>query len=465
MSLLANIAGGNCLEKPASAGTRCEETYESLRDRILDSLLPAQKEFCLDNTTKIIGFCAGFGAGKTKGLAAKCVLLAMDNPGTVMAVFEPTAVMIRDVWLRAFDEFLEDFDIPYDFRVSPSPEYILHLPTGTTTVLCRATETWNRLRGQTLSAVLADEIDTSPQEIAQKAIEMMLARLRGGVKPQLALASTPEGYRALHRLFVQDFHDAEAIEDHERLAVLKKERRLIRARTADNPYLPEGFIESLISNYPPQLIASYLEGHFTLLVNTKVYASFDRDIHWCDTKIEQDDRLLVGCDFNVGAVFAEVVVRRGNEFHIVAEHYPKDTPSLVRLLQETYPDHYEAGTIAIVPDAASRHRSTANAAESDLSILRKGGFIVKNQLANPPVADRINCVNVLLNANRLRVHNGCRYLIKSMEQQAFDATGRPEKGRGGLEDLSGPVDALGYVIYKLAPLQRYATGGSNFTTY
>jgi hypothetical protein len=294
---------------------------------------------------------------------------------------------------------------------------------------------------------------------------MMLARLRGGIKPQLALASTPEGYRALHRLFVQDFHDAEATNDLDRLATLKKERRLVRARTADNPYLPEGFIDSLLSNYPPQLIASYLEGQFANLENTTVYEHFDRDLHWCDTVIEEDDRLIIGVDFNVNAVFAEVIVRRGNEFHVAAEHYPKDTPALVRLLKETYPHHHAVGNIAIVPDAASRHRSTANAAESDLSILRKGGFSVKNQLANPPIADRVNCLNVLLIANRLKVHNKCRYLVKALEQQSYDATGKPEKGRGGLEDISGPVDALGYCLYKLAPLQRYATGGSNFTTY
>jgi hypothetical protein len=465
VSLLARIPTGGCLTAPTGSGTRCSETYEALRDRILDSLLPAQKDFCLDTHTKILGFCAGFGAGKTRALAAKCVLMAMENPGTVMAVFEPTGTMVRDVWMRAFDDFLEDFDIPHDFRVSPQPEYIIHHPTGTTVLLCRATETWNRLRGQTLSAVLADEIDTSPQDIAQKAIEMMLARLRGGTRPQLAMASTPEGYRAMHRLFVQDFHDAEATNDLERLASLKRERRLIRARTADNPHLPAGFIESLQSAYPPQLLASYLEGQFANLENTTVYYAFDRDVHWCDTAIEEDDRLFVGCDFNVGAVFAEVIVRRGAEFHVIAEHHPKDTPALVRLLKETYPDHYRTGNIVIIPDAASRHRSTANAAESDLSILRKGGFSVKNQLANPPVSDRVNCVVMLLLSNRLRVHSRCRYLIKALEQQAYDTTGRPSKGRGGLDDISGPVDSLGYAMYKLAPLQRYATGGSAFQTY
>jgi hypothetical protein len=358
--------------------------------------------------------------------------------------------MLRDVWMRAFDDFLDQFNIEHDFRVSPQPEYVIHLPAGPVTLLCRATETFNRIRGQNLSFCLADEIDTSPTETAQKASEMMLARLRGGLKPQLALASTPEGYKYMYRTFVEN---------------PGPDRHLIKARTADNPHLPPGFVESLTANYPPQLITSYLNGEFCNLANSTVYYPFDRDLHWCDTEITEHDRLFIGVDINVDAVFAEVIVRRGNEFHVVAEHHPKDTPALVRLLKETYPDHYRTGNIVIIPDAASRHRSTANAAESDLALLRRGGFTVKSQLSNPAIEDRVNAINVLLLANRLRISNKCRYLIRSLETQAYDSNGKPEKGRGGLDDKSGPVDAAGYAIHSLAGLRRYTTGGSNYTVY
>jgi PBSX family phage terminase large subunit len=445
------IAGGGVLEKPQHTGTRCTETYESLRDRIYAGLLPAQREFVDDTEHKILGFCAGFGAGKTRALCAKAIFLGMANPRTVGAVFEPTNIMIRDVFVRAFDEFLAEYEIEYDFRISPQPEYVLHLPQGPVTIICRATETFNRIRGQTLSFVLADEIDTSSLEIAQKASEMMLARLRGGVKPQLAVASTPEGFKWLYQTFVEQGDNPD--------------RRLIKAKTTDNPHLPEGFVESLYANYDPQLIASYIEGEFTNLANTTVYSAFDRDKHWCDTEIRPDDRLLIGVDFNVGAVFTEVIVRRGDEFHVVAEHHPKDTPALVRFLKDTYPDHAAAGNVVIIPDAASRQRTTTNSSESDLSLLKKGGFTVKSQSANPPVADRINCVNVLLLSNRLLVHPKCKYLVKSLEQQTYDRTGKPEKGIGGLTDVSGPVDALGYSCFYLAPLRRYSVGGSSFRTW
>ena len=389
-------------------------------------------------------------SGKTHGLCAKAVLLAMDNPGTVGAVFEPTAIMIRDVWQRSFDDYLEQYGIEYDFRISPQPEYRLYLPNGPCTIICRATETWNRIRGQNLSFALIDEIDTSPPDVAQKASEMTLARLRGGPAPQLAVASTPEGYRWMWRTFVEN---------------AAPDRRLIKAKTTDNPHLPPGFVQGLYDNFPPQLIRSYIEGEFTNLANTSVYPDFDRDRHWSDEAVGEADRIYCGVDLNVGNCLIEVLVRRGEHFHFVAEHVVRDTPAIVALLQETYPAQHSRGDIVVVPDAASRHRSTTNAKSSDLALLRKGGFLLKEQAANPAIEDRVNAMNVLITKDLLHVSPRCKYLVRSLEQQAYDKNGKPFKGGSGLDDPSHPVDAAGYVINVLAPLKRWATGGSRFRTY
>lgn len=451
MSLLGGIPGGNCLEPPINTSTRCRLTRDELRARIYEGLLPPQREFADCTDKKILGYVAGFGAGKTHALCAKALLLAIDNPGTVGAVFEPTHIMIRDVWVRSFDDFLETHGIEYDFRVSPQPEYRLHVPGGTVTLICRATETWNRIRGQNLSFALIDEIDTSPADTAQKASEMVLARLRGGKNPQLAVASTPEGFRWMHKTFVESENQSD--------------RHLVRARTLDNPHLPPGFVDSLYANYPPQLLAAYLEGQFTNLNSTTVYPYFDRDLHWTDTVIQPDDRIYIGVDFNVGNCFMEICVRRGDEFHFIDEYHPKDTPSVVTKVQELYPDHISRGNVVVIPDASSRQRSTTNAKDSDLALLRKGGFTVKAQPANPAVEDRINAMNVLMIANRFRVSPRCRYLIRALETQAYDDRGRPDKSGRGIDDKSGPVDAAGYIVTALAGLRRYATGGSSFRTY
>jgi PBSX family phage terminase large subunit len=451
VTLLGGIPGGKCLEPPVKTNTRCRETYEELKARVYDGLLPAQREFLDCTNVKIVGLVAGFGSGKTYAACAKCVMLALDNPNTVGAFFAPTSIMIRDVIVRSLDDFLEAHGIEFDFRVSPQPEYRIHVPGGTVTVLCRATETVNRIRGQNLSFVIADELDTSPLEVASKAVEMMLARLRGGKNPQLAVASTPEGYRYMYKAFCEEGD--------------RPDRHLIRARTLDNPHLPPGFVDSLYANYPPNLLAAYLEGQFTCLDSTTVYPYFDRDLHWTDEAIRPDDRIFIGLDFNVGCCFMEICVRRGDEFHFLDEYHPKDTPSVITKIQELYPDHIARGNVIAIPDAASRQRTTTNAAESDLALLRKGGFTVKAQPSNPAIEDRINAMTVLMIHKRFRVSSRCRYLIRSLETQAFDDKGRPDKSGRGVEDKSGPADACGYVITALAGLRRYATGGSNFRTY
>ena len=450
MPLLGVVPGGKVLEPPIHLSTRCDLTYEDLRTQITATLLPAQRDFVDEVDVKIVGYCAGFGAGKTHALCAKAIVMAMDNPGTVGAVFEPTHIMIRDVWMRSFDDFLEQHQIQHEFRVSPQPEYTLHLPGGQTTILCRATETWNRIRGQNLSFACIDEVDTSPADVAQKASEMVLARLRGGVKPQLAVASTPEGYRWMYRTFVES---------------PTSDKRLIKAKTTDNPYLPSGFVESLYENFPPQLIRSYIEGEFTNLANTSVYPDYDRDRHWTDAQIEEGDRLYVGVDLNVGNCLIEVCVRRGETYHFIDEHVARDTPAIVETLKGAYPAQFERGDVVVIPDAASRHRTTTNAKESDLGILKRGGFVLKESAANPAIEDRVNAVNVLLMNNRLFVGPRCKHLIKSLEQQAYDKSGKPEKGGSGLDDPSHAVDAMGYAINYLAPLKRWVTGGSRFRTY
>lgn len=435
------------MEAPVPVSTRCTKTYTKLREEIYETLLPHQKEFCDDTDHLILGLCAGFGAGKTAALTRKCILMAMDNPGRVLAVFEPTFQLVLDVWVRSFDEALDHFGIEYDYKASPMPEYVLHLPHGPCTILCRTMESTNRIRGLNLAGVLADEIDTSKYELAKKASEMILARLRGGPKPQFCLASTPEGYGFMWETFTQR---------------PGPDRRLIKAKTTDNPYLPPGFIDSLYANYPPQLLAAYLNGEFVALDKTTVYPYFDRDVHWSDVELEDDDMIYAGCDFNVGASFVEILIRRGDKFHFIDEFHPKDTPTMAALFKEQYADHISRGMFTVVPDAASKHRTTTNASESDLAILKRSGLRVKSQTQNPLVEDRVSSVNLLLMNNRLYVNPRCKYLIKAFETQTYTDKGVPDKSGRGLDDRSGPVDAAGYAIYLLAGLKRYQTGQSGF---
>jgi PBSX family phage terminase large subunit len=450
MTLLDRCAGGSILEAPVPVVVESGESSDDLRARILGDLLPAQREFINDEKHRIVGYIGGFGSGKSHALCAKTITLALKNIGKTLMVCEPSFPMIRTVFIPAMDEALERWGIDYEFRVSPQPEYLLKLPGGNVKVLCQSAENWQRIRGQNIACALWDEADTSPADVAQKCGEMLLARMRTGNINQLAIASTPEGFRYCYRTFVeQDGPD----------------KRLIRVRTKDNPNLPDGFIESLERNYPSQLITAYLEGHFVNMASCAIYPEFDRSLNYTDTQPTELDTIYVGVDLNVGNCVTQHMVRRGDEFHFFSEAVYRDTQQIADGLKEMYPLHFKRGQLVLIPDAASKQRATAAAQESDVGILKKAGHRVEVQQRNPLIQDRLNAVNTLVERRQLKVGNGCKHLIRTLEQHAYDDKGKPEKGGVGMDDLSHAGDAMGYAVYRLAAIRQWKAGSSSFKVY
>ena len=93
-----------------------------------------------------------------------------------------------------------------------------------------------------------------------------------------------------------------------------------------------------------------------------------------------------------------------------------------------------------------------------MGILKRAGHEVKVQQSNPIIADRINAMNVLIEQRRIKVGNGCKHLIRTLEQHAFDEKGKPEKGGVGMDDLSHAGDVAGYAIYRLASIRQWKIG-------
>jgi len=443
LTILLNCPGGNILEKVEQAESPCNYTAAELKARIWKDLLPAQKQFVKDESHRILGYIGGFGSGKSFALCSKAIWLGLSNPGTTAMMAEPSFPMIRTVLIPAMNEALERWGVEYDFRVSPQPEFNLKLPGGDLKILCQSASNWQRVRGQNISFVLWDEADTTDAETAQKAGEMFLARMRTGNINQLAIASTPEGFRYCYRQFEE---------------LKGPDKRLIRVKTKNNPHLPDGFIESLQRNYPAQLINAYLEGQFVNMASCAIYPDFDRSLNYTDTEPRPLDTVFVGIDLNVGNCVTQHLVKRGEEFHFFAEAVYRDTQQIASGLAELYPEHFRRGLLTLIPDAASKQRATAAAQESDLGILKKYGHKVQVQQSNPIIQDRINAVRALIEQGKIKVGNGCPHLIRTFEQHAYDEKGRPAKGGVGMDDLSHAGDAAGYAIYRLAAIRQWKTG-------
>lgn len=428
-----------------------QQDTEELLTRIRSDLHPGQLEFVDDSSTQIIGISAGYGAGKTRALCAKAVMLAAANQGFIGAVMEPTGPLIRDIWQNDFEAFLESYDIPYTFRASPLPEYMLHLPDGDTKILCRSFENWSRIIGLNLAWVLADEIDTVTPSIANKAFPKILGRLRAGNVRQFGAASTPEGFRWMWHTFGSD--EAKA----------RPDRHLIKMRSTDNPHLPPDFIERLEANYDPSLLRAYLDGEFVNLTTGQVYDRFERSKHiTTDVPDISREPLRIGIDFNVGNMSAVIAVRIGNGLLVIDEIAgAHDTDALAQEIQR----RYQQRQIYVYPDASGGSRST-NASQTDIQILESYGFSNQSSRSNPPVRDRVAAVQALLENGkgqvRLQVAAGCKRVIECLELQCYSERGEPDKD-AGFDHMN---DALGYLVWReFNPLHAGAGRGTGIRLY
>jgi len=431
MSLLAGLTEPEPLLAFATPPT--QESADGLVERIKADLHPGQRAFVEDQSTQIIGLSAGYGAGKTRALCAKTLALAIANQGFVGCVMEPTGPLIRDIWQNDFEAFLEHYEIPYSFRASPLAEYVLHLPGGDTKILCRSFENWSRIIGLNLAWVLADEIDTVTPSIAQKAFPKILGRLRSGNVRQFGAASTPEGFRWMWNTFGTEE------------AQQRPDRKLIKMRTADNPHLPQDFIERLQANYDPSLLQAYLMGEFTNLTTGQVYDRFDRVKHvTTDIPDVSDEPLRVGVDFNIGNMSAVIGVRLGNSLLVIDEiSGAHDTDAMAQEIRQ----RADGRQVYIYPDASGGNRST-NASRTDIQILESYGFSNQSPKANPPVRDRVASVQALLENGkgevRLKVAAHCKRTTECLELQSYTEAGDPDKD-AGYDHMN---DALGYLVYR-----------------
>ena len=449
MNILTAAPTGSVLQQ-LNHGTG-DVDIPAVLNRIRADLHPGQLAFVDDSNTQILGISAGYGAGKTRALCAKAVMLAAVNQGFIGAVMEPTGPLIRDIWQNDFENFLEAYEIPYTFRASPLPEYMLHLPGGDTKILCRSFENWSRIIGLNLAWVLADEIDTVTPSIANKAFPKILGRLRAGNVRQFGAASTPEGFRWMWTTF-----GSEQAKD-------RQDRKLIKMRSADNPHLPPDFIERLEANYDPNLLKAYLDGEFVNLTTGTVYDRFDRTKHVISSVPDTDrEPLRIGVDFNVGNMSAIIGVKLANNLLVIDEiSGAHDTDALAQQIKARYPTR----RIYIYPDASGGNRST-NATQTDIQILESYGMSNQSPRANPPVRDRVAAVQALLENGkgqvRLQVSHTCKRLIECLELQCYTEKGDPDKDAG--HDHMN--DALGYLIWReFNPLHAGAGRGTGVRLY
>lgn len=394
---------------------------------------------------KFPAFIGGFGAGKTETMANCALRDALESSDALIALYEPTYDLVRLILAPRMEEKLSDMGIRYKYNKQENIIYTSSPNCGD--FVLRTLENPARIVGYESYRAHVDEIDTLKKALAESAWQKIIARNRqkpkGIDRPfnRVSAYSTPEGFRFAHSRWGRD---------------PKPGYVMVQAPTRSNPFLPEDYIDALRESYPPQLIEAYLEGRFTNLNSGSVYPNFDRRLNHTDEQIREGEVLHVGLDFNVLNMTAIVnVIREGRPMSLAELTKVRDTPTMARMLKERYRD--KGHQVVIYPDASGRNTSSKSASESDLSILQQAGFQVIVDSANPAVKDRVNAVNALIlndkGERRWLVNtSNCPTLTESLEQQAYDKNGEPDKETGH----DHPNDAVGYFLVKRWPIVKKA---------
>lgn len=401
-------------------------------------LLKHQLELIQDRSTLELLLLGGYGAGKSKGKAFKHLDLCFHNQGFVSLYGSPTFPEVLNTGIPDFEMALESAQVPYRFTRSPHPIFELFFKPGQVTkVLCMSMENWRRWRGLNLSHGTLDEIDTMRPLDAKACWEMALSRLRAGNIFQLCGTTTPEEFGFCYERFHQQ---------------QKEGRRIIHAKTTDNFFLPESFVESLLENYTEAQIRAYVLGEFVNTKSDRVYYAFDRKLNASEARLHDVAKakadLHIGVDFNVGAMSAITHVIDTDDQPIAVDEIlgSRDTPDLIKAIESKYD---WADNIIIYPDSSGKNRSSKGASLTDIRLFQDAGFYCDYPKANPRIKDRVNSMNSqFCNAKGERRYQvsilDCPGLVECLEKQGYGLDGMPEKGK-----FDGPLDGAGYFIHRI----------------
>lgn len=381
---------------------------------------------------------AGFGAGKTEAAVKRSIIGKLKYPACNRGFYLPTYDLVRNIAFPRFEEALEQLGIPY--RLYKSPLNYIEIP-NCGKIVFRSMDNPSKIIGYEHADADCDELDTLKPDDAEEVWRRVISRNRqnkfDGSANTIGVTTTPEGFGFVYSAWKHK---------------PRKGHVIIQAPTCSNPYLPDGYIDSLRDQYPGQLLNAYLEGQFVNLTSGTVYNSFDRKLNHCDDEIMDGEQLHVGMDFNVTKMSAIVHVMRNGEPRAVGEFVNVyDTPSMIEIIKETHPNH----RFVVYPDASGSNRKTVDASINDIALLNQAGFAVVVDSSNPSVKDRIVAMNTAFcNAKNERKYlvntNRCPDYTKCLEQQAYDKNGQPDKSN----DVDHAVDAGGYFITKRYPVRK-----------
>lgn len=406
-------------------------------------LLKAQKEFILSKS-RHTGLVAGFGSGKTQAGVAKVVIKKLEYVGVNVAYYLPTYNLIKDIAVPRISEQLLELGLQYTINLSDKFFEVYNGGKPIGRIIMRTMDNPNLIIGYEVGYSLVDECDVLPKDKMSNVFKKILARNRS-ILPKdkngehqintTDVVGTPEGFKWFYNFFVTK---------------KTSNKKLIRARTYDNPFLPEGYIEGLEEDYTKEELDAYLGGKFVNLTSGNVYRNFNRHKNHSNRVITRNEVLHIGMDFNITNMSAVIHVTDGKVLTAVEEITGVyDTAEMANVIRDRYTGH----RIVVYPDASGNSRKTSSST-TDHGILKKAGFKVKTDPTNPAVRDRVNAMNLSFKDNNEDRHyfvntSNCPDYTEALEKQSYK-NDAPDKTSG----YDHVTEAGGYCAYHFFKLRR-----------
>jgi len=382
----------------------------------------------------------GIGGGKTWCGVHWILKQITEFPNATGFIGANTYSQLRNSTLSAvFNEFTR---LGITFKYNSS---LGHLHCFNTKIICKSMENYDVIRGIEIGWYWLDEAAYTDPE----AFNVLVGRLRDKKGPLKGLiTSSPSGYNYLYEYFDNrgDKHTSDF--------------NLIHATSYANKYLPDGYIDSLKSQYSQKFFKQEILGEFINIQSDTVYYAFDDQLSVIDSyQVNPREPICITYDFNIGvgkpmslAIFQYI----NDIFYFFEEVIIEGMRTEDTIDELEAKNIFEKSNKYIVHGDASGNSRTTNHNRTDYDIIRKRlsnldiVFEIDVPNANPPVRKRHIVVNgQLKDANdntHVKITKNCKTIIKGLKQTKLrDSANYVEDDSDAFQHVT---TAIGYGIIK-----------------
>jgi len=408
---------------------------------------PQWKAFSSDSRFRIL--VAGRRFGKTYLAMVELCRSAWGRDKLAWYVAPSYKQAKRIVWKP-----LKQMTRPYWASKPNESDLRIELVTGGAICL-RGADNYDSLRGDGLDFVILDEYASIAQEAWTEVLRPALADKQG----RALFIGTPRGYNHFYDLY-------QAVQGQPHWSTFQ-------FTTEEGGNVPKAELESATHELDERTYRQEFQASFENLTSGIVYYAFDRAGNIGPVQYDRRLPLFWSLDFNINPMCSVIGQRDGEWVHVLDEIALPDSNTLAACKEflERSKGWIASSQLPIRLDVygdATGDARRSSASRTDWQLVREFVSRYRDRYqthfqvgsSNPPVRDRLNCMNARLRNQagfrRLLIDPRCKELIQDLERVHWktDASGNALND----VDKSDPArthasDALGYMIARAFPLQ------------